>query len=118
MSPSGGSSGHVPRTSTGSTSPCAEPRLVLQHDLAVARAVARVLLDAVGPRPAVDDVRPPADGADRVGAGTARQAVAAEAAVELIAATSAVQDVVAAAAFELVVTVAAGQAVVARAAEQ
>ena len=90
----------------------------LEHDLAVARAVARVLLDAIGAVAAVDDVGAAADGADRVGAGPAEQAIVAEAAVELVAPAAAAQHVVAAPALELVVAVAAGEAVVAGAAEE
>ena len=54
--------------------------------------------------------RAAADGADRVGAGPAEQAVAAEAAVELVAPWPPRSDVVAAPALELVVAVAAGEA--------
>ena len=90
----------------------------LEHDLAVARAVAAVLLDAVAAGPAVDDVGAAADRADRVVARTAEDAVAAEAAVDRVAAVAADQRVVAAAALELVGAEAADEAVVARAAEQ
>ena len=57
----------------------------LEHDLAVAHAVAAVLLDAVAARAAVDDVGAAADRADRVVARAGRDAVAAEAAVDLVA---------------------------------